>query len=98
MTTTAELFVRLSGDAWRAYCPETRSRRKNGLQASGTSVETGLCEALNAHRALGLPGTVGKFPAVQATPPGDSSNEATRQDALGMRPSHPWRRFLLVGR
>ena len=28
--------------------------------------EAGLREALNAHRTLGLPATVGKFPSVQA--------------------------------
>ena len=51
-----------------------------------------------AHRPLGLPGTVGKFPSVQATQSGDGSNKVAHRRALDMRPGHPWRRSLLVDR
>ena len=32
------------------------------------------------------------------TPLGDNSSEAAHRGVLGMQPSHPWRRSLLVGR
>ena len=75
-----------------AYCPRTRSRPNIELRAPRMEGEPGLRKALTAHHTLGLPGTLGKFPSVQATPAGDLWPDLRPLDAwLDQHPVVPLR-------